>query len=311
MDALNKKILLELTKNSRMPLTALSKKVRASREVVNYRISNMIKSKLIGGFITEINTTKIGFLSAAVFINIKSKKEKEFLEFIKKCGFTSWGSEFSGIWRFGFDIYGRTNEEIHERFQKIYNLFKKDIIDHRLTLYKQKFFFYEKYFGELKEKSILYDKRYKLDKQDKIILKELAENSRIDCVELAKKIDLTAPAISNRIKNLKDSSFIKNYSVFLDISKLDLFQYSLFITNKNIEDKNKLLNYLSQHPNVSFIAEYIGDPFLEFGIFVKNPYEIRTILQNIEESFPENRLTDMFLIQKEFISVGPPKCVLD
>lgn len=312
MDALDKKILLELTKNSRIPLTLLAKKVRSSREVVNYRISNMLKNKLISGFVTEIDTNKIGFLSAGVFINIKSKKEKEFCEFIKKCDFTSWGSEFSGTWRFGFDIYGKNNEEIHERFQKIYGLFKEYITDYRLTLYKDKLFFYEKYFNGLNNnKSIFKDKEEKLDKTNKIILQELARNSRIDCLELTEKTNLTAPAVSTRLKNLKNSGFIKNYSIFLDLSKINIFPYSVFITNKNMENKNKLLTYLSQHPKVSFIAEYIGDPFLEFGIFVKNPYEIRAILQEIEESFPDNRIADLFLIQKEFISVGPPKCVFD
>jgi Lrp/AsnC family leucine-responsive transcriptional regulator len=311
MNALNKKILLELTKNSRIPLTLLSKKVRASREVVNYRVSSMIKEKIIGGFTTEVNTQRLGFVSAALFINIKSKREKEFIEFIKNSGFASWGSEFSGVWRFGVDIYGKNNEELHERIKKIYGLFKDDIIEQRATIYKNKLFFYEKYFEGNKDKIIIRDKNYKIDKKDKLILNELSNNSRIDSVELSKKIDLTAPAISNRVKNLFSSGFIKNYSIFLDISKLNLFQYSLFIENKDINQREKLLNFLSAHKNVSFIAEYIGDPFLEFGIFVNDPYELRTILQDIEESFPDNRIKDLFLIQKEFVSVGPPRCVFE
>jgi hypothetical protein len=56
-------------------------------------------------------------------------------------------------------------------------------------------------------------------------------------------------------------------------------------------------------------VEYIGDPFLEFGIVVKDPYMLRPILQEIEESFPDNRIQDVFLIQNEFLSIGPPKCV--
>lgn len=311
IDAIDKKILLELTKDSRIPITTLAAKVRASREVVNYRISNLVKNGIILGFVTEINTVPLGYQSAALFINIKSKNEKEFEEFIKACNFTSWSGEFSGVWRFGVDVYGKSNSEIHENFQKIYALFKEDIIDHRLTIYKQKMFFYEKYLESNTSVSEGKIKDYKLDKKDKTILKELAKNSRIDCVELSKKLSITAPAVSQRIKHLESSRYIEKYSIFLNLSKLGLFQYSVFINNKNFADRTKLLNYLSNHPNVSFIMEYIGDPYIELGLFVKNPYEIRGKLQEIEESFSDNRIIEVFLIQNEFLSVGPPSCVFN
>jgi len=311
MDVLDKKILLELTKDSRVPITILASKVRSSREVVSYRISNLLKNGVIKGFLSEINTSKMGFLSAALFVNIKSKREKEFEQFIKECNFTSWSGEFSGVWRFGVDIYGKSNEEIHEGFRKIYSLFKEDVIDHRLTLYKNKIFFYEKYLeGDIviREKA---KKECNLDKKDKLILRELSKNARIEYVTLSKRLSLTIPAISQRIRNLESSGYINKHSIFLDLSKLGLFQYSIFIINKNIDDKTKLLTYLSKHPNVSFIAEYIGDPFLEFGLFVRDPYELRQVLQHIEESFPDNRINEVFLIQKEFLSVGPPECVFN
>ena len=53
--------------------------------------------------------------------------------------------------------------------------------------------------------------------------------------------------------------------------------------HRGFELKNKLVNYLTQHKSVSFIAEYIGESFIEFGIFVKNPYDLRVILE--EEVF--------------------------
>jgi len=68
---------------------------------------------------------------------------------------------------------------------------------------------------------------------------------------------------------------------------------------------------LAQHGNVSFIAEYVGDPFIEFGLFVKDPYELREKLQEIEEKFSDNRVIEISLFQKEFVSVGPPSCVFE
>jgi len=319
LDKLDTRLLAELMKNSRTPVTQLAKKLKVSREVANYRLNNLIKNKIILNFVTEINIEKLGYAGAAVFINVKATKQKEFREFLDKCGFVSWVAEHSGVWNYGLSIIGRTNEELDKKFLVLYNKFKNDILNHRFTLHRKSTFFYEKYFSnvidEKKEKQKGKIKKanttHKADNKDKIILKELSKNSRIDSVELSKKIKLTAPAVANRIKQLEKAGFIQKYSIFLDITKLNMYQYSIFIINKNMEQKGKLLSYLKHHKKVSFIAEYIGDPFMEFGIYVDNPYKLRDILQEIEESFPDNRIMEFSLFQKEFISVGPPDCVFE
>lgn len=313
MDKLDTKIMLRLMGNSRMPLTTLAKQLRASREVLTYRISKLKKEKVIIDFVTEIDIGKLGYVGAAVFVKLKANKAKEFKDFLNKCGFVSWVAELSGVWNFGLSVYGRSNEELDEKFQVIYNKFKEDIVDHRFTLHRNSRFFYEKYFSSIPEaervKKISISHR--IDKTDKTILRELAKNSRIDCVELSKRVSITAPAVSKRIRQLERCGYIKKYSIFVDLSKLGLFQYSVFIINKNINAKKQLLSHLSQHPNISFIAEYVGDPFLEFGAIVKDPYDLRLILQQIEESFPDNRIMEVSLFQKEFVSVGPPSCVFE
>lgn len=310
MDALDKKILIELMKNSRTALTQLAKKVHASREVVNYRIANMLKDGTILKFVTEINTQLLGFNASAAFVNIKAKKEKEFKDFIRTCEFTSWSGSFSGVWRFGMDIYGRDAAEIDHNFNIVFKTFKNDILSHRLALYKKTYFMHEKYLDpDALTRTVKASYQRKIDEKDKRILGALSNNARIDIVQLAKLVAMSAPAVAKRVRQLQASGVIIRYSLFLDVSKLGLFQYSIFITNNNVEEKERLIKYLIAHKSVVFIAEYIGDPFLEFGVIVKDPYKLRSILQEIEESFPDNRLQDVFLIQNEFLSIGPPKCV--
>jgi DNA-binding Lrp family transcriptional regulator len=309
MDKLDSKILLELTKNSRIAFTVLAKKLRTSREVLNYRIDRLKEKKIILNFVTEIDVERLGYVAAAVFINIRIEKEKEFKDFLERCGFVSWVAELSGVWNFGLSIYGGNNNELDEKFNLIYNKFKESINDHRFTLHKNSSFFYEKYFdGKYEFK--LNKENYNVDDKDKIILKKLSKNSRISVVDLATNLKLSAPAVIKRIKNLEKSGYILKYSIFVDLSKLNFYQYSVFIRN-NIENKTKLNSYLSNHKNISFIAEYIGDNFLEFGIVVNNPYDLRVILRDIEESFPDNRIIEVSLFQKEFLSVGSPRIVFE
>ncbi len=44
---------------------------------------------------------------------------------------------------------------------------------------------------------------------------------------------------------------------------------------------------------------------------MKNPYDLREILEDIEEAFPNNRIIEISLFQKEFVSIGPPACVFE
>ncbi|PIZ52485.1 hypothetical protein COY27_00035 [Candidatus Woesearchaeota archaeon CG_4_10_14_0_2_um_filter_33_13] len=310
MDKTDQLLLRELMINSRIHITQLAKKLKISREVATYRLNRLKKESVILDFVTEIDYTKLGFVAAAVFINVKSTKQKEFKEFLSKTDFVSWVAELSGLWSFGLSIVGKTIDEVNQHLLQILNKFKEDIIDHRFTLHHKSTFFYEKYLdyvSQIKTKNRKVE--YQVDHKDKIILHELSKNSRLDCVYLARKVKLTAPAVANRIRKLESSGYISKYSIFVDISKLGLFQYSVFVTNKDVIDKENFVNHLRQHKNISFIAKYIGDQFIEFGIFVRDPYNLRERLQEIEEKFPHNRVIEMSLFQKEFVSIGLPSCI--
>lgn len=320
LDKIDLKLLKLLMRDSRAPLTQIAKTLNLSREVATYRLNRLKNEGILLDFVAEIDISKLGYIGAAVFVNVKATKQEEFKKFLNLCSFVSWVAELSGIWSFGFSIIGRTNRELDEKFLLVYNKFKEEIIDHRFTLHRKSTFFYEKYFSHFSAVSLKAEAKknrigkfidYKIDQKDKLLLKELSKNSRADCVALAKKISLTAPAAAQRIRHLEAGGYIEKYSLFVDVSELGLYQYSIFVVNKNPDERQKLINYLTHHTNVSFIAEYVGDQFIEFGLFVNNPYDLRNKLQEIEESFPSNRVIEISLFQKEFVSVGPPSCIFE
>src|SRR3989338_533662 len=137
MDKLDTDLLRILMQNSRIPITSLAKKLKVSREVATYRLNRLKRENIILDFVTEINIEKLGFVGAAVFVNIKATKQKEFKQFLAETPFVSWVAELSGIWSFGFSIIGKTNEELDDNFLQIYDKFKDAIIDHRFTLHKK------------------------------------------------------------------------------------------------------------------------------------------------------------------------------
>jgi len=314
MDKIDQLILAELMQNSRASIKVIAKKVKVSREVVNYRINRFVKDKLILNFTTEINYKKLGFLAGSIYLNLSEDKQKEFIEFLSNSDYISWAVELSGTWNFVFSILGTTIDEIDMKFKQMYAQFKESIINHRFTLHKKETYFYEKYFNvntEIKYRKLKKEKIINIDLIDKQILKELSKNSRIELTTLSKKLNLTPPAISKRIKRLEDNNYILKYYLFIDISKLNLYQYEVFITNDNKTTRDKLINHLEFRKDVSYVAEYVGDPYLEFGLFVNSPYDLRTKLQEILGLFKDIKIIQIDLFQKEVVPISPPNCVFE
>ena len=57
---------------------------------------------------------------------------------------------------------------------------------------------------------------FHVDELDRIILEELQTNGRITNAELARRINLSAPATYTRIKRLEEVGYIRNYTAILD-----------------------------------------------------------------------------------------------
>lgn len=71
LDQIDKKIIQELTKNSRQSSLEIAKKIKETERVVRYRIKRLEKQKIILGYRTFIDTAKLGFGYYKMFIKLK------------------------------------------------------------------------------------------------------------------------------------------------------------------------------------------------------------------------------------------------
>jgi len=65
-------------------------------------------------------------------------------------------------------------------------------------------------------------KNGKLDRTDAEIIKTLCADGRISLAELARRVDLSSPSVSERIKRLEDVGIIDGYSANIDPKALGL-----------------------------------------------------------------------------------------
>ena len=78
IDERDRKILRELEKDARQTDSSIAKKIRLSKQVVNYRVQKMIESKVISNFYTVVNVGNLGLNTYYVFLQLeKINKEEE------------------------------------------------------------------------------------------------------------------------------------------------------------------------------------------------------------------------------------------
>jgi len=117
-----------------------------------------------------------------------------------------------------------------------------------------------------------------LDLKDRKILHELDLNARQSDSEIAKKVGLTRDSTRYRINRLIENGHINYFMTLLNSMKLGYDWYRTFFKFQNltIEKEKEIIDYLKEQ--ASWISKVEGIWDLNTGIFVKNVYEYRDLI---------------------------------
>lgn len=124
----------------------------------------------------------------------------------------------------------------------------------------------------------------KLDSIDKKIIDELSKNSRLSMSELGRRINLSSPSVTERVRQMESFGVIKRYTLEIDYEKIGFpIQCIIEATVKN-GDYTAFKRYIEGLPNVGFCYRIAGNACymlkMQFDTFAKaeefiediNPY---------------------------------------
>ncbi|MFS0907363.1 Lrp/AsnC family transcriptional regulator [Priestia aryabhattai] len=98
----------------------------------------------------------------------------------------------------------------------------------------------------------------KIDDTDRKILKLLTEDSRLSMREVAKRVHLSAPSVTERVRRLESQGIIKNYSIEIDYKKLG-YDIECFVeVTLRYGDYQKFRNFISDYPAAEFCYRIAG-----------------------------------------------------
>lgn len=298
LDVKDKKILHTLDINARQPVSSIARKIRLSRDIVNYRMKKFIEDNIVFKYHTIIDIARLGYTAHKVFIrfqNITQEKEKKFIEFIKKHPDIVYSANYDGRFDIVISIWAKNIIELSRILKDIEAKFGEFIAERQIaTIIRGEYMVKDYLIGKKTQTRRKYffgatPKPIKIDDINKKILVELGKDARISSVEIANKLGLSADAIYQRIKKLEKSGVIQSYN-FIPNEKADPYtHYKLLISLHHMteEKENKFLAYCRSQQNIWFFGTILGPWNFEIDLSVETKEDFRNLLRNLKLHFPE------------------------
>ena len=303
LDETDKRILAELDQRSRIGLKALAKKVGKPYHVVSYRFEQLTKNGVIKKFVTEVGLGKLGYFTHKIFFQLTGltrEKQEEFFSFLISHPDIIWVAVCEGRWDLMIAVYSKDVIEFAKVKDEVFRKFGDLISEYDITTIKDVYILKRSYLLHPDEPRS-FPKNYKqefyiagnqkagINERDKVILKLLAENSRLSLIDLAKKTGLNVKTIDARIKEIEKCGVIQGYCILIDLNRLGYKFYKMVVYLKDIRQENykKLIEFFKRQSNIIHLIEAIGPWEIELEIETTSDREYYALSKAIRNRFPE------------------------
>ena len=295
VDETDKRIIYELDKNARIPEVKLAKIIGKSKESIRYRIKKLLDQKIILGFTTWIDPTKLGYKTEKVYLNLANipAKKEEFLEYVKKDKRLFWLGVAEGAWNIGLTYFVKSPEEFFNLKNDLFSRFKNLIIENKTAAvvsihYHEQTFLHR---GEAQWETMFEESQnIELDKVSKKILKSLFKNSRENVATMAYENNTTVDIVRNRIKRMEEQRIIKKYTSVIDYEKLgyEFFKTFLYFKSLNEKELSRLMDYALNNENIIHLVKAISPWDIELETRCKNFSAYNAVISSLTKEFSKN-----------------------
>ncbi|MCX6798695.1 MAG: Lrp/AsnC family transcriptional regulator [Candidatus Diapherotrites archaeon] len=294
LDLIDRKLLVELDRNSRQPVAALAKKVRLSKQAVKQRLEKLEREKVILGYYAVIDVFKLQRQSARLWIKLQGNySEDEIIRFALQMPNVGWVLRLDGAYDLAIILWSRDMLELDNAVKELnfrFGAFLKTVdvsFIVRAHHISHRYLTNEKSLHELIMEQRF--SRFEIDETDGKILGVLAQDSRASLVGISKRLGISDKTAKYRIKRLEKEKIILGYMVLLDYAKIGYTWHKVFLRLQNLsaEKYRQLISFLKSKTNVMFVTEAIGISDLEFEAMLQTPRDFHELMKEIRQGFPD------------------------
>lgn len=268
IDLIDRKILYELDQDSRLSLDKIAKKARCSKQTLHYRIQRLVREGVVTGFITAIDTAKLGYSIYIVWIEmsgISLEKKKDFLNYLVKHGNVQWVAGCGGKFDAAIQIAAKSVSEFNSIFKGIQGRFPGYIKNSVISLIYE-YHRYKKVFSlhNAEEREELFrigeGAQVAADDGDLKLLALLSKDSRAETLELARRSGMSPNTVRSRMKRMEEDGLIKAFTISIQEKKMGIERQHMLVSlhNMNEDTEKELEAFCLEKQEVSFLLRVIG-----------------------------------------------------
>lgn len=314
LDLLDRRIMHELDLDARISASQLARKVRRSKETVNFRLNRLLREGYLKGFYTVFNTSKLGWFYVKHYIKFKDttpKKEAEIFEYLRTQPNVAYLASVEGRYdclllvivpqmaradAFLSAFMARYGDYVQAKDMTVL------LSTHRLNA---KFLFAGK---ESRDWHYKYELgNFTPDAVERRLLAELSSNARIQLLELAKKCGISPTAAAYRMRKLEEEQIILAYVSEPNFSKLGLRFAQVNISLKDPAVRKQIISYFDATNTCLFAIEMMGKYDILVEVHTQSEQELQKIVDGFRERFVGKYADyDVSTITKEYLVVWGP-----
>lgn len=291
LDTLNLRLLTELEKDSRTPLSRIAKTIGTSKEVVHYRFKKLLESGFIKRFHPIIDYFSLDYKCYRLVINLHNLKyhiRKTMIDDLRQVQNIDLNVYLLSNWDLEINIWVQHTEEFYSFYNEFIEKYAEYIMDKNLYVITKIHFFSHAYLHKHHHTMTIGEEKQKkeIDKTDEAVLEILEENPRTEILKIAEKTKLSPSTAHYRIKQLITNRILKTCIPIIDKSLLGYNSYRVGIVLNNPSEKKNLISHLSSQKNITKITELIGRKDLDFEVDFPTTAELDKFLEELRLQAP-------------------------
>lgn len=292
-DYFDRKILFELDKNARITSTAIGKKIRKSKQFVDYRVKRLEEGKVLPGYIAIIDYSKLGYLSIRVYFkfhNITPEKQLELENDLLKDKEVWWLVSLEGQWDLGYAMAVKNILDFYNYWDRIMTKYREYVSKRSIVVYTHIRQYPRSYLVNEKNKDRgtlvgASKETLLLDELDIGLLKVLSDHGRMPLLDIAQRLGTSPQVVKNHMRKLEQKKVILAYRALIDASFLGYRYYKSYINLLNTTRLQELEEFCLQHPNILNVNRTIGGRDFEIELQVRSFDEFEGIMNDIRRTF--------------------------
>ncbi len=295
IDKYDRKLLYELDKDASQGLSALSKKLRRSKQFILYRMKKLEAAKIITSYNAIIDMSKLGYFSFRVYLKFQQMTAAEgekFVAHVKSSLPQVWTiTSMHGKWDYALFLGVKNILEFHNIWDNIMLKYKPKIKNYNVAVYAPVYNFNRKFFVDIPQEPMVRiygaGEKEDVDKLDRKIIEMYSNNVRQSALEIAKKLKVSADTIRTRIKKLENRKIISGYKLGLNLEPLGFVGYRIDLQLLSTARNRELFEFCKMHRDIYQINQSIGGADFEIEVIVGDLNHLLALIDEIKTTFKD------------------------